>query len=230
MFERGKRLPNKCAQRLTDGGDIFKHLRIIHTICFIHLPLQIQRHGRDQQRRGFRLRLWRNGRIQVQIPFPLLLAQFLRIFDSAVFLRIFQVVFICTDLTQNLVVVRIHFKWITLCNRHFCELLRLCQNICVRLNQTKNTVLAKNFIQQEHLRIGLMPVGQLVRFLITYHTFYSRFQTAVKRLIFRWRDVQNLRCQCSKRKFFSVNTERFPSDIKCDGLKHSLLLWKPVRK
>lgn len=159
MFERGKRLPNKCAQRLTDRSDILQHLRIIHTICFIHLPLQIQRHGRDQQRRGFRLRLWRNGRIQVQIPFPLRLAQFLRIFDSAVFLRIFQVVFICTDLTQNLVVVRIHFKWIALCNRHFCELLRLCQNICVRLNQTKNTVAAECFIQPEHLFIGLMPVG-----------------------------------------------------------------------
>ena len=99
MFKSGKRLPNKRTKRLTDGGNIFKHLRIIHTICFIHLPLQIQRHRRDQQRRRFRLRLWRNGRIQVQIPFPLLLAQFLRILDSAVFLRIFQVVFICTDLT-----------------------------------------------------------------------------------------------------------------------------------
>ena len=42
-------------------------------------------------------------------------------------------------------VVRIHFERITLCNRHFCELLRLCQNICVRLNQTKNTVAAECF-------------------------------------------------------------------------------------
>ena len=94
----------------------------------------------------------------------------------------------------------------------------------------KNTVATERFIQPEHLLIGLMPVGQLVRFLITCHTFYRRFQENVKRLIFRWRDVQNLRCQCSKRKFFSVNTERFPSDIKRDGLKHTLLLWKPVRK
>ena len=37
-------------------------------------------------------------------------------------------------------------------------------------------------------------------------------------------DVQNLRCQCSKREFFSVNTERFPSDIERDGLKHMFLL------
>ena len=127
-------------------------------------------------------------------------------------------------------VVRIHFKWITLCNRHFCELLRLCQNVRVGLNQTKNTAVTEHFIQLEHLFIGLMPVGLLVRFLITCHTFYRRFQTAVKRLIFLRRDIQNLCCQCSKRKFFSVNTERFPSDIKRDGLKHTLLLWKPVRK
>ena len=121
-------------------------------------------------------------------------------------------------------VVRIHFKWLTLCNRHFCELLRLCQNICVRLNQPKNTAATEHFIQPEHLRICPMPVGQLVCFLIKRHTFYRRLQAAVKRLIFRWRDVQNLRCQCSKRKFFSVNTKRFPSDIKRDGLKHTFLL------
>ena len=152
------------------------------------------------------------------------LAQFLWVLDSAVFLRIFQVVFICTDLTQNLTVVRIYFKRIALCNRHFCELLRLCQNICVRLNQTKNTVAAECFIQAEHLFIGLMPVGQLVCFFIKRHTLYRRFQENVKRLIFRWRDVQNLRCQCSKRKFLSVNTKRFFSDIERNGLKHTLLL------
>ena len=121
-------------------------------------------------------------------------------------------------------VVRIHFKWITLCNRHFCELLRLCQNICVRLNQTKNTVAAECFIQAEHLLIDPMPVGQRVCFFITRYTFHCRLQAAVKRLIFLRRDIQNLCCQCSKRKFFSVNTKRFPSDIKRDGLKHTLLL------
>ena len=121
-------------------------------------------------------------------------------------------------------VVRIHFKRIALCNRHFRKLLRLCQNVRVGLNQTKNTVAAEHFIQLEHLRIGLMPVGQRVCFFITRHTFYRCFQANIKRLIFRWRDVQNLRCQCSKREFFSVNTERFPSDIKRDGLKHTFLL------
>ena len=121
-------------------------------------------------------------------------------------------------------VVRIHFKWIALCNRHFRELLCLCQNVCVRLNQAKNMMMTERFIQQEHLLIGPMPVGQLVCFFIKRHTFYSRFQTAVKHLIFRWRDIQNLCCQRSERKFFSVNAKRFPSDIKCDGLKHTFLL------
>ena len=51
MFKSGKRLPNKRTKRLTDGSDILQHLRIIHTICFIHLPLQIQWHRCDQQRR-----------------------------------------------------------------------------------------------------------------------------------------------------------------------------------
>ena len=127
-------------------------------------------------------------------------------------------------------VVRIHFKWITLCNRHFCELLCLCQNVCVRLNQAKNTVAAERFIQPEHLLIGPMPVGQLVCFFIKRHTFYRCFQTAVKRSVFLRRDIQNLCCQCSQRKFFSVNAKRFFSNIKRNGLKHTLLLWKPVHK
>ena len=46
----------------------------------------------------------------------------------------------------------------------------------------------------------------------------------MKPLIFRWRDVQNLRCQCSQRKFFSVNAKRFFSNIKRNGLKHMFLL------
>ena len=121
-------------------------------------------------------------------------------------------------------VVRIHFKWIALCNRHFRELLCLCQNVCVRLNQAKNMMMTERFIQQEHLLIGPMPVGQLVCFFIKRHTFHCRLQAAVKRLIFRWRDVQNLRCQCSKRKFFSVNAKRFFSNIKRNGLKHTFLL------
>ena len=121
-------------------------------------------------------------------------------------------------------VVRIHFKWITLCNRHFCELLCLCQNVRVSLSQTKNAVSAERFIQPEQLLIGLMPVGQRVRFFITRHTFHCRLQAAVKRLIFLRRDIQNLCCQCSKRKFFSVNAKRFFSNIKRNGLKHTFLL------
>ena len=85
-------------------------------------------------------------------------------------------------------------------------------------------MMTEHFIQLEHLLIGPMPVGQLACFFITRHTFHCRLQAAVKRLIFLRRDIQNLCCQCSKWKFFSVNAKRFFSDIERNGLKHTLLL------